>query len=169
MSGQVQHQIVVGYMPYSPENSQARFIAFADGTFVLELWRQDIFAQEPKIQVAIYAAGKTLVMLERDGQHVFRREKDGQAIHYLIISGPITQLPVGTYTVEAVVNSVTTVQRYVTIPDSPFTSGSNSGFYADIIPTDALLKYFEPAWIDSIRQRLLLLENDAVRTGISEW
>jgi hypothetical protein len=108
-------------------------------------------------------------MLERDGQHVFRREADGQAIYYLIISGPITKLPVGTYTVEAVVNLTTTIHRHVTIPDSPFTSGINSGFYADIIPTDSLLQYFDPEWIDDIRQRLLLLESEAVRTGASEW
>lgn len=169
MAGEVQHQIVVGYMPYSPVNSQARFVAFSDGSFVLELWRQELNDPEPKIHVAMFSPGKELVLREYEGQHVFRREEDGRAIYYLILSGPITRLPVGTYTVEAFINSAETVKRYVTIPDSPFASGGNTEFSSEVIPMAALSQYFDPDWLDSISQRLLALENEAVRTGPSEW
>lgn len=124
---------LVGFMPFKPDNDLARHKSYPDGSFVLELWRQDASSPEPYIKVAMSKAGRNVVMLEEGGQHVFKTITDnGFAIYNLVVCGAKAQLPVGTYEVEALVDGRHQVKKYVTIVDSPFATGSNSSYLASI-------------------------------------
>lgn len=113
--------------PGSP-NADSRITARPDGSFAVELWRQDASLPVPDIKFALSATGKRLALLEGDQENVMRVLQGAQAIYYLVVIGPVLRLPVGTYEVHAAVDGRDVPSSWVTVRDSPFASGTNSSF-----------------------------------------
>jgi hypothetical protein len=126
----------VGYQPFGSPNNDDRFLAYPDGSFAIEIHRQDITDTEPFIRTALSLAGDQVLSMNSDQTYVFKTVDGDEAVYSYVIPGPLVKLPVGTLELYVVVNEMEHSKKWITIPDSPFATGGNSDYVNSIDARD---------------------------------
>lgn len=127
---------LLGTMPYDTPNNEDRNIAYPDGSFVLPFWEQDNTEAEPTIRTALSLPANLVMHLDTQQNYVFKTLTNNRALYNFVIDGQKTKLPVATYKFHALVNGQHSVIKHITIPDSPFSTGSNSDYVSSLDKRD---------------------------------